>query len=122
MASAVTGCSLEEGERLRRTLGPGNEAVIWEEAQRFEEAANRQGGSTGLARDIFKGMARGVHTAFNRSHAVACALLTYRTAWLRQHHPSEYAAAQEAVAILARGWRPACCNPEDATGCWRPSG
>ena len=48
---------------------------------------------------------------FNRSHAIAYALLTYRAAWLKQHHPTEYAAAYDATAPLARGWRPACCNP-----------
>ncbi len=47
----------------------------------------------------------------NRSHAIACALLTYRAAWLKQHHPGEYVAAYNTAASLARDWRPACCNP-----------
>jgi DNA polymerase III alpha subunit len=111
VAAAVTGCTMQEGERLRRTLLLRDTAIDREEACRFEHAAEARGVPATVARDIFNCLAHGTPMTFNRSHAIACALLTYRAAWLKQHHPTEYAAAYDAAASLARGWRPACCNP-----------
>ena len=111
VAAAVTGCTMQEGERLRRTLLLRDTAIDREEARRFEYAAEGRGASIAVARNIFNCLARGAHMTFNRSHAIACALLTYRAAWLKQHHPGEYVAAYNTAAALARDWRPACCNP-----------
>ena len=36
---------------------------------------------------------------FNKSHAAAYALLAYHTAWLKAHHPAEFAAANMTVSI-----------------------
>jgi DNA polymerase-3 subunit alpha len=110
VAAAVTGCTMQEGERLRRTLLLRDTAIDREEARRFEYAAEARGASITVARNIFNCLARGAHMTFNRSHAIACALLTYRAAWLKQHHPGEYAAAYNTAAALARDWRPDCCN------------
>jgi DNA polymerase III alpha subunit len=110
VAAAVTGCTLQEGERLRRALRLQDDTVNREETSRLEHAAALRGVPTAVARDIFDRLARGAHMAFNRAHAVACALLTYRSAWLKGHHPREYTAAFDAAAILARDWRPACCK------------
>ena len=111
VAAAVTGCTMQKGERLRRTLLLRDTVIDREEACRFEHAAEARGVPATVARDIFNCLAHGTPMTFNRSHAIAYALLTYRAAWLKQHHPTEYAAAYDATAPLARGWRPACCNP-----------
>jgi|GEM_PF-5514107 DNA polymerase III alpha subunit len=111
VVAAVTGCALQDGERLRRALCLQDTAIKREEARRFEHAAALRGVSTTVARGAFDCLARGSHMTFNRSHALAYALFTYRSAWLKQRHPREYAAAYDAATTLARGWRPAGCNP-----------
>jgi DNA polymerase-3 subunit alpha len=110
VAAAVTGCSLQEGERLRRDLRRQDIASNREEAMRFEHAATLRGVPADVASATFDCLARGTHTTFNRSHAIVCALLTYRSAWLKRHHSREYAAAYDAAVIFARDWRPACCK------------
>jgi DNA polymerase-3 subunit alpha len=115
VAAAIAGCTPREGEHLRRALSLQDSAVNREEARRFEHAAVSRGVSTTVARDVFDCLARGTHTTFNRSHAVAYAVLTYRSAWLKQHHAREYAAAYDEATTLARGWRPASCNPAAIT-------
>ena len=115
VAAAIAGCTPREGERLRRTLSLPDSAVNREEARRFEHSAALRGVPTTVARDVFDCLARGAHMTFNRSHAVAHALLTYRSAWLKQHHAREYAAAHDAATTLASDWRPACCNPAAIT-------
>ena len=53
----------------------------------------RNGISKEAAEEIWADMATFAEYAFNKSHAVAYAIITYQTAWLRCYYPSEFMAA-----------------------------
>lgn len=53
----------------------------------------RNGISKEAAEEIWSDMATFAEYAFNKSHAVAYAMITYYTAWLRCYYPSEFMAA-----------------------------
>ena len=46
-----------------------------------------------VARQLWEDMEKAQDYSFNKSHAACYALISYRTAWLRAHHPCEYMAA-----------------------------
>src|SRR5439155_1615147 len=47
----------------------------------------------GVARQLWDDMEKAQDYSFNKSHAACYALIAYRTAWLKAHHPHEYMAA-----------------------------
>src|SRR5207244_13218278 len=49
--------------------------------------------SEAVATALWDGMEKAQDYSFNKSHAACYALISYRTAWLRAHHPCEYMAA-----------------------------
>lgn len=53
----------------------------------------RNGISKEAAEVIYKDMSTFASYAFNKSHAVAYAMITYQTAWLRYHYPVEFMAS-----------------------------
>ena len=47
----------------------------------------------GVAQQLWADMEQAQDYSFNKSHAACYALIAYRTAWLKAHHPKEYMAA-----------------------------
>jgi DNA polymerase III alpha subunit len=70
----------------------GNEAFGKFEDQ-FLTGAQENGIALGEARKIWKAIDSMGSWTFNRSHSVAYGLLSYWTAWLKTHHPVEFAVA-----------------------------
>ncbi|GAA3757071.1 DNA polymerase III subunit alpha [Streptomyces tremellae] len=88
MLDIMTGCGLEEADRVRRGLSdPGSQGTIraW-----FERTTAARGyGPETVAR------AWGIVEAFGsygfcKAHAVAFAVPTYQSAWLKAHHPAAF--------------------------------
>ena len=92
-AQALAGYSLQDADMLRAAMGKKNKAVMESERARFTEGARKHGLSAQLAQSIFEKIETFASYGFNRSHASAYALTTYRTAYLRAHYPREFMAA-----------------------------
>ena len=60
---------------------------------KFIEGAVANNTSDAVARQLWDDMEKAQDYSFNKSHAACYALISYRTAWLRAHHPCEYMAA-----------------------------
>jgi DNA polymerase-3 subunit alpha len=67
--------------------------VLNAERDSFIEGAKNNGMDEKTADMLFSDMASFANYAFNKSHAAAYALISYRTAYLKAHYPCEYMAA-----------------------------
>src|SRR5262249_45914576 len=61
--------------------------------EKFLEGCAASGTAPDVAQQLWKDMEVSQDYSFNKSHAACYALIAYRTAWLRAHHPSEDMAA-----------------------------
>jgi DNA polymerase-3 subunit alpha len=101
----LAGYTYGQSDMVRRAMSKKKMEVMLKEEQKFifgeqDEAGNvkirgcvRNGISENAAREIFNQMISFAEYAFNKSHAAAYAVLTYRTAYLKTHYPTEFMAA-----------------------------
>src|SRR2546423_13986531 len=61
--------------------------------EKFIEGCVANGTTKEVARQLWDDMEKAQDYSFNKSHAAGYALIAYRTAWLRAHHPHAYMAA-----------------------------
>ncbi|HFB98721.1 MAG TPA: DNA polymerase III subunit alpha, partial [Bryobacterales bacterium] len=93
LAQEVAGYSLGEADLLRRAMGKKKPEEMAAHRERFVSGAVERGVEPEVAESLFDQMAGFAEYGFNKSHAAAYALLAYRTAYLRKHHPQAFFAA-----------------------------
>jgi DNA polymerase-3 subunit alpha len=93
IAKELAGFSLFEAEDLRRAIGKKDHKLMASLKDKFIEGCIAHDTSDAVARQLWEDMERSQDYSFNKSHAACYALISYRTAWLRAHHPCEYMAA-----------------------------
>jgi DNA polymerase-3 subunit alpha len=93
IASRMGGYSLGEADILRRAMGKKKKEAMAAEREKFVERAVKQGVKGGDAGKVFDLMEFFAGYGFNKSHSAAYALVAYRTAWLKAHHPVHFMAA-----------------------------
>ena len=97
----LAGFSLGQADMIRRAMSKKKHAVIDAERVAFVHGDESRGIAGALARGVPEAVANSIYDeildfasyAFNKSHAVAYAIVTYRTAYMKRHHPREYMAA-----------------------------
>lgn len=89
----VAGYTYGHADIVRRAMSKKKGDVLMAERQSFIDGACQNGVSAEIAEKLFEDMATFANYAFNKSHAAAYAVLSYRTAYLKQHYPCEYMAA-----------------------------
>ena len=87
----MTGCSLEQGDLLRRQLSDATQAVVIQDW--FYQEASRRGYDRSVIDHIWDILQAFASFGFCKAHAAAFALPTYQSAWLKAHHPAEFLAA-----------------------------
>ncbi len=87
---ALAGYSLARADLVRRAMSKKKADVLEAERERFLEGCAKNGIDASLAGKIFDDMASFANYAFNKSHATAYAVTTYRTAFLKRHYPAAY--------------------------------
>jgi len=93
IAQALAGYSLGEADLLRRAMGKKIRAEMDKQRGRFVDGAMKNGVSRDQANIIFDLLAKFADYGFNKSHAAAYAVVSYRTAYLKAHYPVEFLAA-----------------------------
>jgi len=93
IAQVLAGFSLAEADVLRKAVGKKDAALIRRELGKFVERAVENGVPQRQAEEISAQIETFGRYGFNRSHSVAYALLSYRTAWLKRYYPAEFMAA-----------------------------
>jgi len=101
LAKRLAGYSLGGADLLRRAMGKKIKAEMDAQRSTFVEGAVKNGIEPALAESIFEAVARFASYGFNKSHAVAYALIAYRTAWLKANRPHEFYAAAMGIEIAA---------------------
>jgi DNA polymerase-3 subunit alpha len=93
IAQALAGYSLGDADNLRRAMGKKDVAVMAKEREAFLAGVGTQGtAAPKLAAEIFGQMETFAAYGFNKSHSAAYAVITYQTAYLKTHYPTEFMA------------------------------
>ncbi len=89
----IAGYTYGHADVVRRAMSKKKADVLEAERASFLEGAEKNGVSREIAQGLFDDMASFANYAFNKSHAAAYAVISYRTAYLKRHYPCEYMAA-----------------------------
>ncbi len=90
---SVAGYTFGRADLVRRMMAKKKAEEMEKERAVFVDGAAKNGISAADANELFDEMSGFASYAFNKSHAAAYAMLSYRTAYLKSHYPCEYLAA-----------------------------
>jgi DNA polymerase-3 subunit alpha len=93
VARIIAGYSMGQADLLRRAMGKKKKEIIDAEKGPFLEGALKQGYSRERAGEIYDILVPFADYGFNKSHAAAYSLLSFRTAYLKANFPAEFMAA-----------------------------
>ncbi len=89
----MAGYSYGHADIVRRAMSKKKADVLEAERESFLEGCRKNGIDDSVAGGIFDDVSSFARYAFNKSHAAAYAIISYRTAYLKAHYPCEYMAA-----------------------------
>ncbi len=89
----MAGYTYGHADIVRRAMSKKKASVLEAERTDFVAGAEKNGMTHDEAEQLFDDMGSFANYAFNKSHAAAYALISYRTAYLKAHHPGAYFAA-----------------------------
>ena len=89
----LAGYSFAHADIVRRAMSKKKADVMQAEREQFVAGSVARGVDRATAEQIFEEMVSFASYAFNKSHATAYAVISYRTAYLKAHYPREYMAA-----------------------------
>lgn len=93
IAQVLAGYTLGGADLLRRAMGKKKAEEMAKQRSIFVGGATARGVEEKTATYIFDLMEKFAGYGFNKSHSAAYALVSYQTAWLKAHYPSEFMAA-----------------------------
>ena len=89
----IGGYTFGHADIVRRAMSKKKASVLLAERETFVSGAMERGIAREVAEQLFADMESFANYAFNKSHAAAYAVISYRTAYLKQHYPREYFSA-----------------------------
>ncbi len=89
----IAGYSFGHADVVRRAISKKKAGVLESERQSFLDGAKERGIAEEDAVKLFEDIVSFANYAFNKSHAAAYAVLSFRTAYLKTHYPREYESA-----------------------------
>ncbi len=92
-ANVMAGFDMAEADVLRKAVGKKDPVLIRQELDRFVERAVARGVNKREAEHVASLLETFGRYGFNKAHAAAYAMISYRTAWLKCHYPAEFMAA-----------------------------
>jgi DNA polymerase-3 subunit alpha len=93
IAQVLAGYTLGAADLLRRAMGKKKPEDMERQRSIFVEGAEKRGVKSRTANSIFDLMEKFAGYGFNKSHSAAYAMLSYQTAWLKNHYPADFMAA-----------------------------
>jgi DNA polymerase-3 subunit alpha len=93
IAKQLAGFTPAEADDLRKAIGKKIHSLMASLKDKFLEGCAANDVTPAVANQLWKDMEQAQDYSFNKSHAACYALIAYRTAWLKAHHPREYMAA-----------------------------
>lgn len=103
-ASEMAGFTLGEADILRRAIGKKNSDAITAQKEKFVQGALSKGYKQEDAEMVYDYIEKFANYGFNKSHAVAYAMLSYQLAYLKANYPTAFFTAlfQNASAKSAK--------------------
>ena len=86
----LAGYSYARADIVRRAMSKKKTSAMQAEREAFIEGCKAHGVDIKAAEAIFEEMLGFAKYAFNKSHATAYGIISYRTAYLKAHYPAEY--------------------------------
>ncbi len=93
IARHLCGYTYGHADNLRKAIGKKDLAVMKAEEPRFKKGWVEHGLPEHLVDGLWDGIVKFADYSFNKSHAIAYALITYQTAYLKAHYPLEFMCA-----------------------------
>jgi len=93
IGQVLAGYSLGGADVLRRAMGKKKPEEMAKQRQVFIDGCSANQIDEKLSSNIFDLVEKFAGYGFNKSHSVAYAVLSYQTAWLKRHYPSEFFSA-----------------------------
>lgn len=93
IATDLAGFTLPEADTLRKAIGKKIKKLLAEQEEKLVKGMVANGIDQRTAERIWSLYPPFARYGFNRSHAVAYALIAYQTAYLKAHYPVEYMTA-----------------------------
>ncbi len=93
IAQKVAGYSLGRADILRRAMGKKKKSELDKQYEGFADGMKQNGYSSAAVKTLWDILLPFSDYAFNKAHSAAYGLVSYWTAYLKAHHPSEYMAA-----------------------------
>jgi len=92
-AARLAGYTLGQADLLRRAMGKKKADVMETQRKQFVAGCLERGVKPAQAEHIFDIIQEFADYGFNKSHSAAYAMITYQTAYLKAHFPSEFFAS-----------------------------
>jgi len=93
IAQIVAGYTLGAADLLRRAMGKKKKEILDKEFEPFEAGMKANGYSDGAVKALWDTMLPFADYAFNKAHTAAYGVLSFWTAYLKAHYPTEFMAA-----------------------------
>lgn len=93
IAQVLAGYSLGGADLLRRAMGKKKASEMKKQREIFLAGAEKNHIDAATASSIFDLMEKFAEYGFNKSHSAAYALISYQTAYLKAHYPTEFMTA-----------------------------
>lgn len=93
IANRMAGFTLQEADLLRKGVSKKKADILAKQRAMFVERSVEKGVPKKTAEDVFALIDFFAGYGFNKSHAVAYAIMVYRTAWLKAHYLVQYLTA-----------------------------
>ena len=116
IAKQLAGFSPAEADDLRKAIGKKIHKLMASLKDKFLEGCAQNGVAAGVAQQLWKDTEASQDYSFNKSHAACYALIAYRTAYMRAHHPREYMASLISSVMSTKDRVPFYVNACDEMG------
>ncbi|HEX4439189.1 MAG TPA: DNA polymerase III subunit alpha [Thermoanaerobaculia bacterium] len=90
IAQVVAGYTLAEADLLRKAIGKKKREIMVAEGEKFIRRSVEHGTPKKKAQELWALIEPFARYGFNKSHAVAYALVAYKTAYLKAHYPVDF--------------------------------
>jgi len=99
IAQTLAGFTAGEADILRRAMGKKKRAELEKQKEKFINGALKNGIKKDVANYVFTKIEPFADYGFNKSHAVAYALIAFQTAYLKTYHKEEFIAASMSTTL-----------------------
>ena len=99
IANILAGYNLAEADVLRKAMGKKIAELIRKELRQFVTKAMERGVDQQIAESLAQQIETFGRYGFNLSHSAAYSILSYHTAWLKTHYPTEFMAAMLSAVV-----------------------